>query len=80
MRKTVEYYMNLPYTIELTPEPEGGWFVCVRELPGCMSTGDTPEEAMEMIREAMRLWLEVSLEDGNPDSRTPVHGNPEAVA
>ena len=63
--KTVEYYMNLPYTIELIKDPEG-WFVRVKELEGCMSQGDTAEEAIEMIQEAMELWLEVSLEDGLP--------------
>lgn len=66
MNKTVEYYLGLPYTIELIPEPEGGWFVAVKELPGCMSEGDTPEEAVEMIRDAMHGWIEVSLEDGDP--------------
>ena len=65
MEKTVDYYLGLPYTIEMIPEPEGGWFVTVKELPGCMSEGDTPEEAIEMIRDAMRGWLEVSLEDGD---------------
>ena len=63
--KTVEHYMNLPYTIELIKDPEG-WFVRVKELEGCMSQGDTAEEAIEMIQEAMELWLEVSLEDGLP--------------
>ena len=66
MNKTVEYYMDLPYTIELIPEPQGGWFVAVKELPGCMSQGDTVEEAIEMIRDAMRGWIEVSLQDGDP--------------
>lgn len=66
MNKTVEYYLSLPYTIELVPEPQEGWFVSVKELPGCMSQGDTPEEAIEMIQDAMRGWIEVSLEDGDP--------------
>jgi antitoxin HicB len=66
MEKSVEYYMNLPYTIELQRDPEEGWFVRVRELRGCMSQGDTPEEALEMIQEAMELWLEVALEDHLP--------------
>ena len=66
MNKTVEYYLSLPYTIELVPDPQEGWFVAIKELPGCMSQGETPEEAMEMIRDAMRSWIEVSLEDGDP--------------
>ena len=66
MEKTVEYYLNLPYTRELIPEPEGGWFVRIKELPGCMSQGETPEEAMAMIAEAMDGWLEVAIEYGRP--------------
>jgi antitoxin HicB len=67
MEKTVDYYMNLPYTIELRQDPEDeGWFVRVKELRGCMSEGDTPEQALAMIQEAMELWLEVSLEEGIP--------------
>ncbi len=66
-RLTVDYYMRLPYTIELRNEPEdAGWFVRVKELRGCMSEGDTAEEALAMIREAMELWLEVALEEGIP--------------
>ena len=66
MEKTVDDYMNRPYTIELHQEPEEGWFVRVKELPGCVSEGDTAEEALTMIREAMRLWLEVALAEGIP--------------
>ena len=66
MNKTVDYYLGLPYTIELMPEPQGGWFVAVKELPGCMSRGETPAEAVERIRDAMRAWLEVATEDGYP--------------
>jgi antitoxin HicB len=66
MEKTVDYYMKLPYTIELQQDPEEGWFARVKELRGCMSQGDTAEEAVAMIQEAMELWLEVSLEDGLP--------------
>jgi len=66
MEKTVDHYMNLPYTIELRQDPEEGWFVRVKELRGCMSEGDTAEEAVAMIQEAMALWLEVALEEDIP--------------
>lgn len=65
MEKTIEYYMSLPYTRELIKEPEGGWFIRIKELPGCMSQGDTVEEAMIMIEDSMCGWLDVSLEDGD---------------
>jgi antitoxin HicB len=66
MENKIDYYMNLPYTIELQHDPEEGWFVRVKELRGCTSQGDTPEEAITMIQEAMALWLEVALEEGVP--------------
>ncbi|MCD4752055.1 MAG: type II toxin-antitoxin system HicB family antitoxin [Anaerolineaceae bacterium] len=64
MNKSIEYYLSLPYTRELIPEEDGGWFVRIKELPNCMSQGDTPEEAMRMIDDAMLGWLEVELEEG----------------
>lgn len=61
MSDPVAKYLDLPYTIELVRDPGGGWYVSVRELPGCMSQGDTPEDALQMIRDAMRAWIEVAL-------------------
>ena len=67
--KTIDDYLALPYTIELiretTPE-ESGWVARVTELPGCITQADTFEELGDMIEDAMRGWLEVSLEDGDP--------------
>lgn len=70
----VEKYMALPYQIELVQDGEG-WFVSIPELSGCMSQGDTPQEALEMIRDAQRLWLQVALEDGVrvPEPATTEH-------
>jgi len=65
MKKTIDYYLNLPYTRELLPEPEGGWFVRIKELPGCMSQGETADEAMTMIEDAMRGWIEAELRKGS---------------
>jgi antitoxin HicB len=65
VNKTAEYYASLPYTIELRNTPDEGWFARVRELPGCMSQGETAEDAIANIQEAMHLWLEVSLEQGD---------------
>lgn len=49
------------YTIVLTPDPEGGYVVTVPALPGCVTEGDTREEAIAMARDAIQLWIE-SLE------------------
>ncbi len=42
----------------LEPSDEGGFTVSVPSLPGCISEGDTLEEALENIREAIDLYLE----------------------
>ena len=42
------------------PEPVGGYSVSVPALPGCFSQGETLEEALDHIREAAELWLEVA--------------------
>lgn len=65
MNKDLTYYLALPYSILLIPEEDGGWFVKIPELPGCMSFGDTQQEALEMIEDAKQLWLESSLEHGD---------------
>jgi predicted RNase H-like HicB family nuclease len=64
--KRVAAYMELPYTFCLyhDDEVEPLWMAYVEEFEGCMSHGSTPEEAMDMVREAMELWLEGSIEEG----------------
>ena len=37
---------------------EGGYWVDVPQLPGCISQGDTKEEALKNIKEAIELYLE----------------------
>jgi len=49
--------------IVLEPSPEGGYTVYVPSLPGCISEGDTLEEALENIREAIDLYLEPVEDD-----------------
>jgi antitoxin HicB len=67
MNKTIDYYLSLPYTIEIIPDTEqGGWFVKIKELKGCMTQADQWEDILPMIEEAKTLWLEVMLEDGKP--------------
>jgi antitoxin HicB len=64
-RQELDYYLNLRYPLTLVPEIEGGYTVLVSDLPGCMSVGETLSEAMEMIEDARRLWLEVAYEHGD---------------
>ena len=43
--------------VVLEKQEEGGYTVYVPSLPGCISEGDTKEEALENIKEAMELYL-----------------------
>ena len=49
---------------ELRSEPEGGYTITVPALPGCFSFGNTIDEALTMIQEAMDLWIDFSREKG----------------
>ena len=63
--KTIDEYMCLPYTLELTPDTdEGGFVASYPDLPGCLSVGDTAEEAVANAADAKRAWLEAAIEDG----------------
>ncbi len=44
--------------VVLEPSQEGGFTTYVPSLPGCISEGDTKEEALKNIREAIELYLE----------------------
>lgn len=46
------------FQVVLEPSEEGGYTAVVPALPGCISEGDTVDEAMRNIREAMELYLE----------------------
>jgi predicted RNase H-like HicB family nuclease len=48
---------ELSYRIVLRPEPEGGYTVIVPSLPGCITFGETVEEAKEMARDAIEAYL-----------------------
>jgi predicted RNase H-like HicB family nuclease len=62
---TGEDPMNvLSYRILLRQEPEGGYTVIVPSLPGCVTYGDTVEEAIEMAKEAIELYIESLKEHG----------------
>lgn len=54
----------LSYRILLRKEPEGGFTVTVPSLPGCVTYGETLEEALEMAKEAIELYLESLREHG----------------
>ncbi len=49
----------MKWRVILEPDPEtGDWAIWCPELPGCTSAGETEEEALENIREAIELYLQ----------------------
>ena len=55
---------SLNYRILLRREPEGGYTVTVPTLPGCVTFGETVDEAIAMAREAIEVYIEDLQEKG----------------
>ena len=49
---------RLTYDVVLEPSEEGGYTVYVPALRGCASEGDSEEEALDNIKDAIMLWLD----------------------
>lgn len=66
----------MKFTVILSPEVESGYSVICPAIPGCVSQGNSLEEALANIREAILLCLDVRKDEGLP---LPVE-TPEVVA
>ncbi len=62
--KNLDYYLSLPYPIELIPDEDGFWFARIPLLEGCMTNGESREDALIMLDDAKQLWLESAIELG----------------
>ncbi len=63
MSKTF-YVIRDSVILEFRPESEGGYTVTVATLPGCLTYGETFEEALTMVDDAIAGWLAVAKEEG----------------
>ena len=64
--KTIDYYLKLPYKLEIVPDmDEGGFVARYPELPGCITVGDTLEAVIKNLNDAKIEWITAALEDGN---------------
>jgi predicted RNase H-like HicB family nuclease len=54
------------FTVILILEDDGRWTAEVPSLPGCVTWGNTQQQALERIKEAIELYLEVLINDGKP--------------
>ena len=57
--------MRRPYTRELVQNEDGTWFARAIEFAGCMTEGDTRDEAIKNLDDAVASWLEVKRLDGD---------------
>lgn len=63
--KAFEYYISLPYRLEIIPDSdEGGYVARYPDLPGCITVGNSIEEAEANAADAKREWLITALESG----------------
>jgi predicted RNase H-like HicB family nuclease len=60
------------FRVILEPSDEGGYTVYVPSLPGCISEGETAEEALTNIKEAIELYLEPVEDDWVVDEHAEV--------
>ncbi len=67
MEKDLQYYMDLPYRVEVIPdEGEGGYALRIPDLPGCITAASSLEDGFRNLEEAKRAWLSACLEDNIP--------------
>lgn len=59
-------HMSFLFQIIFRPEPEGGYTVIVPSLPGCITYGETLDEARVMAQEAITLYIE-TLQENNEE-------------
>lgn len=61
----------MSYTVVLEREPDGGFVASVPALPGCVTQGDSREEVLSNIREAIELYIEDCRMQGIRSLRKP---------
>jgi len=69
----------MKYLVYLEPQPEGGYTVTVPALPGCISEGETKEEALQNIKDAIRGCIFVLKKHGREDEIPKGMGEIESV-
>jgi antitoxin HicB len=65
INNTADQYMSLPYTIIMHRDEDGDMVASIKELSGCMAHGQDANEALEILAEFQRAWIERRIESGN---------------
>ena len=56
----------MKFTVTIDRDEDGVWIVECPAIPGCVSQGKTKEEALENVKDAIKLCLQVRAEKGMP--------------
>ena len=68
-----------PHVLEpLAPEDGGGYLITFPDLPGCMSDGETIEEAIANGRDAFSAWMSARIHMGKPIPKPTRHGESQS--
>lgn len=62
----IDDLMARPYHRVISGDPGEGYLAEVLELPGCVSAGESPAEALENLEESMAAWFESALAHNDP--------------
>ena len=63
--KNIEYYMSLPYRMEIIPDQEeGGYTVKFPDLPGCLTCSESLENLLASALDAKKAWFEAAINEG----------------
>ena len=62
VKRSLKEYLNKPYSRVVIPDEESGTYTAqILEFPGCITEGETPQEAYERLEEVALSWIETAL-------------------
>jgi antitoxin HicB len=65
--KKIPAFEKYPFNVEpLSTEEGGGYAITFPDLPGCMSDGQSEDDAIANGRDAFQVWMASIIEDGKP--------------
>ena len=64
-RESLDFYLERKYPVTLYPALEGGYVAEIKDLPGCVTQGETAEESVAEVEDARVLWIETAYEHGD---------------
>lgn len=57
-----DYHINIFYS-----EEDGGYIADIPDLDSCSAFGETPENALEELEKAKKVWIEAARQSGKPE-------------